>query len=45
VKAGPEYEVLAVNHMGDVAMATPAITGSTLLYRTQHHLFALRESK
>jgi outer membrane protein assembly factor BamB len=45
VKAGPEYELLALNHMGDVAMATPAIAGSTLLYRTQHHLFALRESK
>ncbi len=45
VKAGPTYELLAENHMGDVAMATPAITGDTLLYRTQHTLFALRESK
>jgi outer membrane protein assembly factor BamB len=45
VRAGPEYELLAQNHMGDVSMATPAITGSILLYRTQHHLFALREGK
>ena len=45
VKAGPVYELLAENHLGDVAMATPAITDRMLLYRTQHHLFALRESK
>ncbi len=45
VKAGSTYELLAQNHMGDVSMATPAITGNTLLYRTQHTLFALRESK
>ena len=45
VKAGATYELLAQNHMGDVSMATPAIAGDTLLYRTQHHLFALRESK
>ncbi len=45
VKAGPEYELLAENHMGDLAMATPAITARTLLYRTQHYLFALQDSK
>ena len=44
VKAGSTYELLAENHMGDVSMATPAIAGNTLLYRTQHHLFALAES-
>ncbi len=45
VKTGATYELLAENHMGGVSMATPAITGDTLLYRTQHHLIALRESK
>jgi outer membrane protein assembly factor BamB len=45
VKAGSTFELLAENHMGDVSMATPAITGNTLLYRTQHHLFALAETK
>ena len=45
VKAGAQYELLAHNNMDDVAMATPAISGNTLLYRTQHHLIALRESK
>src|SRR5262249_6792614 len=45
VKTGPEYELLSENHLGEVAMATPAITDRTLLYRTQHHLLALRESQ
>jgi len=42
VKAGPEYELLAENHMGEVTMATPAIAGDLLLYRTLHHLIALK---
>jgi outer membrane protein assembly factor BamB len=41
VKAGPEFELLAVNEMGDVCMATPAISAGTLLVRSQHFLFAL----
>jgi outer membrane protein assembly factor BamB len=41
VKAGPEFELLAVNDMGDVCMATPAISGGTLFVRSQHFLFAL----
>lgn len=42
VKAGPEFELLAENHMGEVTMATPAIAGDLLLYRTLHHLIALK---
>jgi outer membrane protein assembly factor BamB len=41
VKAGPEFELLAVNELGDVCMATPAISGGTLFIRSQHFLFAL----
>jgi outer membrane protein assembly factor BamB len=41
VKAGPEFRMLAVNEMGDVCMATPAISDGTLLVRSQHYLFAL----
>jgi outer membrane protein assembly factor BamB len=41
VKAGPEFELLAVNEVGDVCMATPAISGGTLFVRSQHFLFAL----
>ena len=45
VQAGPDYKLLGQNRMGEVVMATPAITGSLLLFRTQHHLFALSESQ
>ena len=41
VKAGPEFELLAVNELGDVCMATPAISGGTLFVRSQHFLYAL----
>jgi outer membrane protein assembly factor BamB len=41
VKAGPAYELLATNPVGEACMATPAISGGALLVRGQHHLFAL----
>jgi outer membrane protein assembly factor BamB len=41
VKTGPAFELLAVNDLADVCMATPAISGSTLFVRSQHFLFAL----
>jgi outer membrane protein assembly factor BamB len=41
VKAGPQYELLATNPIGEVCMATPAIAGQMLLVRGQHHLFAV----
>jgi len=41
VKAGPKFELLAMNDMGDVVMATPAISGGMLFVRGQHFLFAL----
>ena len=41
VKAGPNFELLAVNEIDDVCMATPAISGGTLFVRSQHALFAL----
>ncbi len=41
VKAGPAYELLATNPLGEVAMATPAISEGTLLFRTRNHLVAV----
>jgi outer membrane protein assembly factor BamB len=41
VRAGPKFELLAVNDMGDVCMAGPAISRGALFVRTQHALFAL----
>ena len=41
VRAGPAFELLAVNDMADVCMATPAISAGMLFVRSQHFLFAL----
>jgi len=41
VKAGPQYELLATNPLGEVAMATPAISEGMLLFRTRNHLLAI----
>ncbi len=41
VQSGPEYKLLAKNPMKDVCMSTPAISGNTLYFRTQHYLIAV----
>jgi outer membrane protein assembly factor BamB len=41
VKAGPVYNLLAKNSVKDVIMATPAISGNTIFFRTQHYLMAI----
>lgn len=41
VKDGATYELLATNPMGEVCMATPAISGDQIFVRTQHHLFGI----
>jgi outer membrane protein assembly factor BamB len=41
VKAGPEYELLATNPLGEVTMATPALSEGTLYFRTRTHLLAI----
>jgi outer membrane protein assembly factor BamB len=41
VKAGPEFVNLATNSMGELLMATPAISDGKLFVRSQHHLFAI----
>lgn len=41
---GPELEVLAVNPLGETAMATPAISGDVLYFRTRHHVMAIAAS-
>jgi len=43
IKAGPKYELLALNSMGDVCLATPAVSNRMLIIRTQHHLFGIVE--
>ena len=44
VRAGPKYELLATNRMGETCFATPAISQATIFVRTQSHIYAIRES-
>jgi outer membrane protein assembly factor BamB len=41
LKAGPEYQLLAKNNMGDICMATPAISEGLLFFRTKDYLVAV----
>jgi outer membrane protein assembly factor BamB len=43
VNAGPEFEVLETNPLGEVCMATPAISKGTLYFRGQKHVIAISE--
>jgi len=43
VKAGATYELLARNPMGEVMIASPAITGKMLIIRGEHHVFGIGE--
>ena len=43
VRAGPKFELLASNPMGEVLMATPAIADGTIFIRAEHHVFAIRQ--
>jgi outer membrane protein assembly factor BamB len=44
VKAGPKHELLSVNQMGEVMMATPAISDGLLIVRGIKHVFAVSEA-
>jgi len=44
LSAGDELEVLAVNPLGEMALATPAMVGDRLLLRTESKLYSIRES-
>jgi outer membrane protein assembly factor BamB len=45
VQAGPEYKLLGKNPLDEMALASPAIAGKTLLIRTMSHLYAIRTSR
>jgi outer membrane protein assembly factor BamB len=44
VKAGPEYELLGKNPIGEVLMATPALSEGVLFVRGMQHVFAIGPS-
>jgi hypothetical protein len=41
MKAGPKPELLATNPMGEVLMATPALSDGLVIIRGLKHLFAV----
>jgi outer membrane protein assembly factor BamB len=41
LKAGPTFELLSKNAMGEVCMATPAISDGALYFRTRGHVVAV----
>ena len=41
VKAGPAFELIATNNMGELLMASPALSGGMMFIRAQYHLFAI----
>ena len=43
VSAGERFELLKTNSMNEPVMATPAISGGTLIVRTQHQLYGIRQ--
>lgn len=43
VKAGAKYELLATNRVGQVVMATPAISDGTIIIRGLKDVFAIRQ--
>jgi outer membrane protein assembly factor BamB len=43
VKAGPQYELLAKNTIGEPILATPALAGDLLIVRGAKHLFAIAQ--
>ena len=44
VKTGPKYELLATNPVGEVMMASPAISDGLLIVRGVKHVFAFGEA-
>ncbi|HMY70391.1 MAG TPA: hypothetical protein PLQ88_01045, partial [Blastocatellia bacterium] len=43
VKAGPKFELLSTNPVGEVMMATPAISDGMIFIRGQKHLIAVAD--
>ena len=43
IRAGREFEVIGVNRLGDLALASPAIAGDRLLIRTRSKLYSIRK--
>ena len=45
VQAGPDFELLAMNKMEEICMATPAISEGVLYFRTRSNLVAISKDR
>jgi outer membrane protein assembly factor BamB len=45
VKAGPKFQVLARNEVGEMVVASPAVSNGQIFLRGQKHLFCIQEKK
>jgi outer membrane protein assembly factor BamB len=45
VRAGPRFELMATNPVGEALMATPAITDGMLILRAHKHVYAIGEKR
>ncbi|MEO8028398.1 MAG: PQQ-binding-like beta-propeller repeat protein, partial [Bryobacteraceae bacterium] len=45
IKAGPVFELLATNKMGEISMASPAVSDGVLFFRTRGHVVAVSDKK
>lgn len=45
LKPGPSFTVLATNRIGEICMATPAISEGTIFFRAQGHVIAIASTK
>jgi len=45
IKAGPDFEVVASNRLGEMAWSSPAASHGALFLRTIDHLFCIRQAK
>jgi outer membrane protein assembly factor BamB len=43
IPAGPKFSVVATNKLGETCMASPALSGGTLFFRTREHVIAARK--
>ena len=41
VKAGPEFELLSRNTLGELLMSTPALSDGVMYVRAHHHVYAI----
>ena len=42
IKAGPQFELLSKNLMGEISMSSPAFSEDVLYFRTQGHVIAIK---